>query len=443
MNQVIYFKKPFFFVFLTLIFAAFAVGQPSKTAVFRRDTLLNGFKVLVWSDPTAEKVTIKLRIHSGAAFDPKDKMGVMALLAEFFFPTEQAKAFFTEDLEGSLEITSNYDYLQITATGKSTEILAMMDTIANAVVNPQINAETFKTVSANHLKKIEALRQNPVYIADVAAAKRFFGEYPYGREPYGTPESVAKIDHADLLFAKQRFLTSDNATLAIIGNVKFDYALRAARQLFGGWVKADKKVPATFTMPNPPDAAPQVIDYPTASNNLNVIGEVRYAARGVARKDNDYFAMRFLVDILQNRFRGKVPANVQVAVIHERTLLPGLISFKFSSQPAAVTGAVPNGQASAVPPAAEKLELTPLAWLKEPVTASEFEQTRNRVLAEIEGKAMADKMLDIDTFRLVSVEDEMRKLNSVTLPDVQRVAEKLAAQPFVQVRLNNTVATEP
>jgi zinc protease len=443
MNQLIYFKKPVFFVFLTFIFAVFAAGQPSKTAVFRRDTLLNGFKVLVWSDPTAEKVTIKLRIHSGAAFDPKDKMGVMALLAENLFPTEQAKAFFTEDLDGSLEVTSNYDYLQISATGKSTEILAMLNTIANAVVNPEINPETFKTISATHLKKIEALRQNPAYLADVAAAKRFFGEYPYGREPLGTPDSIAKIDHADLLFAKQRFLTADNATLAIIGNVKFDYALRAARQLFGGWVKADKKVPATFTMANPPDVAPQVIDYPNAPGNLSGIGEVRFASRGVARKDNDYFAMRFLVDVLQNRFRAKVPGSVQVAVVHERSLLPGLISVKFSSNPAAVTAAAPNGQASVLPAAAEKFDLTPLIWLKEPVTASEFEQTRIRVLAEIEGKSIADKMLDIDTFRLISVEDEMRKLNSVTLSDVQRVAEKLAAQPFVQVTLNNAMAAKP
>jgi hypothetical protein len=51
---------------------------------------------------------------------------------------------------------------------------------------------------------------------------------------------------------------------------------------------------------------------------------------------------------------------------------------------------------------------------------------------------LVDKMLDVETFKLVSVDDEIRKLNSVTMADVQRVADKLAGQPFVQVILNNT-----
>ncbi len=130
MNNRIYFKSITFSFILMILSSIFAFAQTAKLPEPREQKLLNGLKLLVWNEPTAEKITIKLRIHSGAAFDPKDKMGVMALLGDILFPTEQSKAFFTEDLEGSLDISTNYDYIQITATGKSDEVLAMIQTIA-------------------------------------------------------------------------------------------------------------------------------------------------------------------------------------------------------------------------------------------------------------------------------------------------------------------------
>lgn len=427
MNYPIYFKRIAFFCILTIFSVTFAFAQAAKSTEPRQEKLLNGLKLLVWTEPTAEKLTIKLRIHSGSAFDPKDKMGAMALLAEILFPNEQSKALFTEDLNGSLDITTTYDYIQITATGKPDEALTMIQTIANAVTRPQITPDNFKIVRDARLKKVQELEKNPVYVADRAAAKRFYGEFPYGRNAEGTPESLAKLDYADLLFAKERFLTSDNATLTISGNIKFDYAYRVSRQLFGTWVKSDKKVPATFTMPNEPDVTPQMIDFSKTDPN-SAGNEIRFATRGLARNDKDYFAIRFLATLLQDRFRAKVGSDLQsgVSVTHERTLLPGLVFFKFSFRPQ-------NNAAESV---------NPIIWLKEPITSAEFEQTRTKVLAEIEAKSMADKMLDIDTFKLVSVKDEMQKLNSVTQADVQRIADKLAKQSFVTVSLNNQVAKQ-
>lgn len=434
MNYGIYFKKSIFYVFLTVFLSTFAFAQPSKQAAPRQDVLLNGLKVLIWSDPTAEKTTIKLRVHGGSMFDPKDKMGVLALLGDLLFPTDQAKAFFTEDLEGSLDVTTNYDYIQINATGKSSELLAMLETISNAVINPQITPENFKAATEARLKKVQSLEKNPSYLADRAAAKRLLGEFPYGRSAEGTSESLAKIDRADILFAQQRFLTSDNATLEIIGNLKQDYAFRATRQLFGGWVKSDKKVPATFAMAVDPDPNPQMIETNFVEPNLIGQFEYRWATRGISRRDKDYFAMRFLVNLLQNRFRSKVDKNLQsgISVVHERNLLPGVLLFKFSLPVQLPTDAPKRSDISLF-----GIE-SPLTLLKEPISSNEFDQTRSEILAEIDQKPLTDKMLDIDTFKLVSVDDEMKKLNSVTLADVQRVADKLSKQPFVSVFLQNS-----
>ena len=70
-----------------VIFSA-AVSTFGQTArAPKQERLLNGMKLLIWNDPTAQNVTVKVRIHSGAAFDPQGKEGVMTLLAESFSQT--------------------------------------------------------------------------------------------------------------------------------------------------------------------------------------------------------------------------------------------------------------------------------------------------------------------------------------------------------------------
>lgn len=436
MNYRNYFKRITFFAILTIFSTLFCYGQTAKTAAPYENKLLNGLRLLVWNEPSADKVTIKLRIHSGASFDPKDKMGIMAMLGEILFPTEQSRAFFTEDLEGTLDITTTYDYIQITASGKQSEVLSMIETIANTVVNPQITPENFSMVQTARLKKIGELEKNPSYLADRAAAKRLLGEFPYGRTSEGTVESLSKIDRADLIFAKDRFLKADNATITFTGNVKNDFIYRATRQLFGNWTKSDKKIPATFAMPNEPDLTPQKIEFTPTENNLMGTSEIRFATRGIARNDKDYWAMRFLADILQNRFRSKFDGNLQnnVSVVHERSLLPSYISFKVSLRPVQQNEAGSAGLGS--------FSINPADLLKEAVSSSEFNQTRNKILSEIDQKSIVDKVLDVETFKLISVNDEMQRLNSVSQADVQRVLDKLKTQSFVTVSLNTAIAKQ-
>ena len=52
----------------------------------QREQLLNGLGILLWSRPGDQNVLLKLRIHSGAAFDPAGKAGTMALLGDILFP---------------------------------------------------------------------------------------------------------------------------------------------------------------------------------------------------------------------------------------------------------------------------------------------------------------------------------------------------------------------
>nr|HMS40952.1 hypothetical protein [Pyrinomonadaceae bacterium] len=69
MNFKIYSKKITTFALFLVFSALYASAQTMNFAAPREDKLLNGLQTYVWTDAKAEKVTVKLRINSGASFD--------------------------------------------------------------------------------------------------------------------------------------------------------------------------------------------------------------------------------------------------------------------------------------------------------------------------------------------------------------------------------------
>ena len=429
MIKINYFKRFTIFLLSLFLAASAAFAQDINYPAPREEKLLNGLKLLVWNVPNDDKVTIKLRVHSGSVFDQTDKEGTIAILSEILFPNEASREYFEQDLNGSLEIESNYDYIQINATGDAKEFLNILQLIATAISKPEITKETIAAVVARQKAKLKELEENPKYLADRAIAERIFVNFPYGKSQIGTEQSLSKIDFADVIFAKQRFLNSDNATLAVIGSVKPDFAYRATRRYFGSWVKSDEKIPASFRQPAAPETKFTVIDSPVANSS-----ELRFAIRNYARGDKDFYASAILAKILQNRL--DTNNSGEVSVLNSANLLPGYLIVKFSDWN---LGAIQkNGDKLSLPDNTENMfaEL-----LKKPVAADEFEKAKKIDFAKNLDE-YSDFWLDIDTYKLASTANELKNFKNVTLKDVQTVAANWRKQPIAGVLLINTNKSE-
>jgi predicted Zn-dependent peptidase len=81
--------------------AWFAAAPAGAQGEPRREQLLNGLRVLLVSRPADQNVLIKLRVHSGAAFDLAGKEGLTAALADLMFD-QQTRDYVTEELNGRL-----------------------------------------------------------------------------------------------------------------------------------------------------------------------------------------------------------------------------------------------------------------------------------------------------------------------------------------------------
>lgn len=390
-----------------------AQAGPPKT-----ETLLNGLKVLMWPDAKADKVSVRVRIHSGSAFDPQGKEGVMQMLADSFFPNEAAREFFSEDLGGSLEIRATYDLIEVTASSRPDKFLTMIETVATAVSNPQIDKETTAKLRTALLKKLEQQQNDPIDAADLAVSQRLFGTFPYGRPRLGSAASLQKIDFADLVDARQRFITADNATIAVVGN--FDRALgfRAIRRYFGSWLKADKKVPSTFKQPDEPASGALRLPSPTSET-----GAIRFAMRGSARGGKDYAASTVFAAALDARLKSRAPSTYAsgISVSNNTHVLPGMIVIRLDASRDVMSGTDREKEFSDMVTKA----------LAEPFTQSELESARRSV--GIDKTDIATVWLDADTFKFDKPESSVSAIDNVTVGDLNGYAERIRRLPMAVV----------
>jgi len=398
-------------MFLLLVALVFARTSAQSTPEPVREQLLNGLTVLFWQRPDAN-VLLKLRVHSGAAFDLADKGGTMALLGDALFPDPATREYVAEQLGGKLEVDTSYDAIEITISGKSSEFERLVEFLRGGLVSTPLTPENVAKIRDARIKQLSD-KQTTSSKADQVIAARLFGAFPYGHPIGGTIESIAKIERADLLFARERFLNADNATLVVIGGIDKARAMRTLRQLLGPWQKGDRMVPATFRPPNRADSRVLLVDQSSATT-----AEIRLAVRGLAQSDRDALAASVLARIFRDRWQTLRPDLSSIFVHHEAHSLPGSFVLGASGPTASAAKAISSAQEV----------MRSLAGTGP--TPSEVERARGDLLAEIMSQAVkpetiADLWLDADAYKLAGLNAQLNSIRSLSVGDIQGVAGKL------------------
>ncbi|HUQ32835.1 MAG TPA: pitrilysin family protein [Pyrinomonadaceae bacterium] len=415
--QTGFFKKALWVaVFLAFALIASSPGPLAQTVGEpRRDQLLNGLRVLISNRPGDGLVYLKLRIHSGAAFDLAGKSGTMALLSDALFPDPNTREYFVEDLGGRVEVTSDYDSINVTLSGKAAQFERIVELLSTALISTDLSPEVIGRLREARLKVVRELAVSPALTADRAIAARLFGNYPYGHARMGTQETLARISRPDLMQARERFLNPNNSTLVIIGSVDERRAMRALKQLLGNWRKSDAIVPATFRQPETPDSRTLIIDLPGTET-----AEARIASRGLARSDKDWAAATLLALVARDLWQTQQPALGKTGffVRHEAHQLPGMFVMG-ASVPAAEA-------ANTLAKAREALN----TLMKRGATPEMLERARSEAIAEWtkmleRPESMADLWLDADTYQLASFNEPLSQMRAVTNADLIRTANRL------------------
>lgn len=402
---------------LVLLCAGWVAAPAQVNPEPRREQLLNGMRILLWSRPADQNVLIRLRVHSGAAFDLAGKEGLMATLVDAMFD-QQMRDYVTEELGGRIEVTLGYDAIDITLAGRATDFDRLLELARNAVINPQLTPEAFERLRAARVKSLREKLPTAAEAADLAASARLFGTYPYGRVKTGTPDSLARGERGDFLLLRERFLNPDNTTLVIVGGFEPKRVMRSMREQFGGWRKSDRPIPATFKLPEPPDERTLVVNQSDAAGV-----ELRLALRGLARTDIDSPTAQVVAAVARARWLAAMPELKERSayVRHDSYRENGI--FRLGA-----TLASPAEAAKALEAARKVLsDLSTNA-----PTAVELDAAKQTAVAALGGGATGDETvaaawLDEHTYKnsASTAQALARAAQAVTTGDAQRVAARL------------------
>jgi predicted Zn-dependent peptidase len=399
---------------LSLAFTNSAAGQRAPEP--RREQLLNGLRVLLVNRPGDPDVFLKMRVHSGAAFDIAGKEGSMALLTDALFDAE-TRRYVTEELDGRLDVSITYDSVNVTLAGRASDFDRLLELLRNALINTQLTPEVVQRLREDRIKAVREEALAPETMAERAVAARLFGVHPYGRLVGGSPESLARVERADLLLVRERFLNPNNSTLVIAGAVEPTRVMRALRQSLGGWRKSDHIVPSTFRQPEAPDARTLLIDRAGASEVA-----LRVAVRGLAEADRDRAALWLLIPLVNERWGKAQPQLIprKMHMHHEAHREGGMFILGATVAPEFAAQALESARAVlrdlvVKAPSVTELEKAKRHWA----------ETLNKEAGDFE--AAVGYWLDAHTYDMAtsSSTEMLRAVNALTPAEVQRVAARL------------------
>ncbi|MGH9821367.1 MAG: hypothetical protein ACRD43_14465, partial [Pyrinomonadaceae bacterium] len=160
--------------------------------------------------------------------------------------------------------------------------------------------------------------------------------------------------------------------------------------------------------------------------------EVRYVARGYSANDKDYAASGVLARIIETRLREKTPAEFRsgVHVRSEGRTLPGIIVIGMSG--------VSSPSVEAKIDADEMVS----AAIHARITDSEFNTAKSAFSDEWNRRDPVDRWLDLDTYKMVTLGAQNQTVTGLTVADVQRAADILAAKDVAVVVVSTPTGSE-
>ncbi len=108
-----------------------------------------------------------------------------------------------------------------------------VDTLALIVGKPDFPPAAFERERSRMLVGLQAVRQSPDELGNRAFYRALYGNHPYGSPPDGTEESLARIERQHVIDFYNRYYSSGNVVIAIVGAIDRAQAEALAERISG------------------------------------------------------------------------------------------------------------------------------------------------------------------------------------------------------------------
>ena len=419
---------------------------PSKPGSFQpplaqRHALSNGLQLLVVEKRDVPMVAFGVIFGTGAASDPASLGGVSSLTTAMLqegtttrSSTQIADEF--EYLGSHLLASTGREYTLVGSEALTREFPRALELVADLLQRPNFPEEELVRVSNERQTSIRRQRDNPTALADLVMPALLHGVgSSYGHPIEGSEALFEGLVRDRLVQHYGACYGPGNATLAVVGDVSAEEAMRLAEEHFGDWQDGRSSAGGNGQGQGNPGLAGTmyVLDKPGAAQSV-----IRAGSLGVDRYHPDYFAL----GVFNHLFGGQFTARLNRNLRQDKGYSYGYRSSFEWQRPSSRFIAGGSVQTAVTAPAvSETLKEFAEVRGSRPVSQEEFDAAKSALVRQYpshfeSGLQVLQQLAQIVVFDLPLDyhRSYVPQVDAVTLEDVHRVVQDhVTEQPMVLV----------
>ncbi|MFN8533696.1 MAG: pitrilysin family protein [Dehalococcoidia bacterium] len=405
--------------------------------MYHKSVLSNGLRVVTAPMPHTRSATVTIFVGAGSRYEADDVAGISHFVEHMLFkgtarrPTPREISEEIEGVGGILNAATDREmtvyWAKVPHTSFEPTFDCLVDMVRNSLFDPAELEKERKVI----IEELNMVHDSPQQLVDLLIDEVVWPHQPLGRDIAGTKQSVSAISRDHQLEYVRRQYSPGNTVISIAGHVEHDQALALADRLFFGW-EAREVAPMI-----------PVVDRQVAPRLKLLTKRTEQAHLSISIRALDaHHPDRYALDLLNIILGEGMSSRLFLEIRENQGLAYDVHSYSSRFQD---TGAL-TVYAGVDPKridAAIVAVLRELARFKnEPVSTHEFTKAKDlvkgRMLLRLEdSRAVASSYGNQELLEgeILTADDLVRIIDTVTIEDLQRVAKDL----FLDDRLNLAV----
>lgn len=419
------------------LIAALDVGSGIERSIARGEqlrggihqyTMTNGLRVIVKPNKTIPLVSMRLSFLGGLLAETESTQGITSFLSDVWERgTEQRSAAQLaaeiEGIAGSLEGFSGRNSFGLTAEFLKDSLDTGLDLFADTLLHPAFDPDEIQKARKERLAALARSEDNLSSKAFEIFQREIYPGHPYRFRAIGTAESIGKIDRDALATYYGTYAQPSNGVLSIVGDVDPDAIVESLSQHLSEWSGGEETVSLPDrTLPAPP-SKPRETSLTKNKNQVHIV----MGFPGLTLDDPDLPALEVLTQILSGQggrlfleLRDRQSLAYSVTAFSIEGLDPGIFGVYIASAPDKLDQSL----------AGLRSELEKL--LAGPIGEDELNRSRAYLIGSqavsLQRYSSQASLLSLDSLYGMGADrhlDYEKKIEAVTLEDVNRVAHRL------------------
>jgi len=391
--------------------------------------LSNGLKVLLVENPSLPTVSLNASVLAGARYDSESKAGVAIMASRLLDEGTETRTSFEiadaiESVGGAIEADGSFERVVVSAGVLTKDIDLGLELLADLLIRPIFPQEYVDKEKERTLAEITSAQDRPQIVAGWAFNELVYQDHPLHRPSHGYPQTVERIERADLIDFHRKYFAPNNVVLSVVGDFRVSDVLPKIKNVLGAW-PAKPIVFSTYPQPiRQTGKRTKFIQMP--AHQLNIyLGHL-----GVTRSNPDYYALQVLDTILGGGagFTARIPQRLRdelglaYTTFASITMTAGLDPGRF----VAFIGTSPENMKLATEGLLNEIRRI----IEEPVTAQELLDAKDYltgsfVFAFESSSQIARFLVHAEVYGLGFdyVEKYPQYIRAITIEDISRVAK--------------------